>query len=132
MSKKMPERDEGGLFLSYEASEKSRIEVKALVSFGNTREQISTYLNIDMKTLAKYYKRELETAAIHANAQVARGLFNKAVMQDDLSAQIFWLKTRARWREKDVIEELEWENDKIKRELEDLRAKLDEKHKSDY
>lgn len=81
----------------------TKAEVKALFSFGNTQEQISTYLDIDVKTLLKYYRRELDIAVIQANAQVAKRLYHKAVIQDDLSAQIFWLKTRARWRTDDPV-----------------------------
>jgi len=35
---------------------------------------------------------------------VAKGLFNKATKQDDLQAQIFWLKCRGRWRTVDKDE----------------------------
>ena len=89
--------------LPHEPTDVTRAEVKALSSFGNTQEQISTYLDIDIKTLLKYYRRDLDIAVIQANAQVAKRLYNKAVVQDDLSAQIFWLKTRARWRTDDSI-----------------------------
>lgn len=82
-------------------TDKTRAEVAALASFGNIQEEIATYLGICVDTLAKYYRKELDTAVIKANATVARALYNKAVAQDDLSAQIFWLKTRAKWREKD-------------------------------
>jgi cell division septum initiation protein DivIVA len=115
----------------HEPTEITRAEVKALASFGNTQEQICTYLDIDDKTLHKYYRRELDTALIQANAQVAKRLFNKAVAQDDLSAQIFWLKTRARWRTDDV-ERLQTENDDLKYELRELRAKLAKDSKSEY
>jgi|SRR6185503_12187651 len=91
-------RDDIGLFLPHEPTEVTRAEVMALVSFGNTQEQIASYLDITKKTLEKHYRRELDTATIRANAQVAKRLYNKAVQQDDLQAQIFWLKTRARWR----------------------------------
>ena len=43
----------------------------------------------------------METAVTKANAQIANKLFHKAVNQDDLQAQIFWLKTRGRWRTAD-------------------------------
>ena len=82
-------------------TDKSRAEVAALTSFGNTQEEIAKYLGICVDTLAKYYRHELDSAVIKANAQVARALFDKAVNQDDLSAQIFWLKTRGRWRTAD-------------------------------
>ncbi len=82
-------------------SEKTRAEVSALTSFGNTQEQIAAHIGISADTLFKYYKEELENSVVRANAKVAAKLFRKAVDQDDLSAQIFWLKTRARWRERD-------------------------------
>lgn len=90
--------DEKGRFMPYEPTDTNRAEVKALVSFGNTQIEIAKYLNISDETLRIHYRRELDTAAIQANAAVARRLYQKAVEQDDLSAQIFWLKTRGRWR----------------------------------
>ena len=117
--------------LAHEPTDTSKAEVKALVSFGTTQEQISMYLDIDIKTLQKHYRRELDTATTQANAQVAKRLFNKAVAQDDLSAQIFWLKTRARWRTEGE-EALGNKNEELRAELAELRAKLAEKAKSEY
>ena len=79
----------------------TKAEVSALVSFGITQEDIALHLNIDRGTLMDYYRRELDTAVTRANAKVANRLYNKAVNQDDLQAQIFWLKTRGRWRTAD-------------------------------
>jgi hypothetical protein len=112
-------------------TEKTRAEVSALSSFGNTQEEIASYLSICVDTLVKYYRRELDTAVIKANAAVAKGLFNKATKQDDLSAQVFWLKTRGRWRTDDTVR-LEKDNAKLEKELEDLRVKLDEQNRKDY
>lgn len=92
-----------GISKPHEPTDITRAEVKALTSFGNTHDQMATYLDISKDTLEKYYRRELDTAVIQANAQVAKRLFHKAVIQDDLSAQIFWLKTRARWRTEDPL-----------------------------
>lgn len=114
----------------HEPTEKTRSEVKLLTSFGNTQTQIATYLEIDDKTLRKYYRRELDTAAMEANAQVAKRLFQKAVINDDLSAQIFWLKTRARWRDRDN-DPADDDNSKDE-EIKNLRAELDAKNKKDY
>lgn len=94
-------RNEDGTIKAHEPTDKSRAEVAALSSFGHTQEEISIFVDISEDTLVKYYRRELDTAVIRANAQVAKSLFNKAVKQDDLSAQIFWLKTRGRWRTAD-------------------------------
>lgn len=112
-------------------TDKTRAEVAALNSFGNTQAEIALYLGICIETLVKYYRKELDTAVIKANAQVARALYNKAVNQDDLSAQIFWLKTRARWRTQDV-EALAEQNDRMKAELKDLRTQLDEQNKKEF
>ena len=117
--------------LAHEPTDTSKAEVKALVSFGTTQEQISMYLDIDIKTLQKHYRRELDTATTQANAQVAKRLFNKAVAQDDLSAQIFWLKTRARWRTKDKEDEANVQGEQLE-ELKALRRDLTEKNVKDF
>lgn len=80
-------------------TDKSRAEVAALTSFGNTQEEIAGYIGISVDTLAKHYRDELDNSVVRANAKVAAKLFRKAVDGDDIKAQIFWLKTRARWRE---------------------------------
>ena len=86
---------------AHEPTEQTRAEVGALTSFGNTQEDIARYLGISVDTLVKYYRSELDNAALKANAKVANKLFRKATEGDDLGAMTFWLKTRARWREKD-------------------------------
>jgi hypothetical protein len=48
--------------------------------------------------LRKHYRTELDFGGVKANAQVAGFLFSSA-KNGNVSAQIFWLKTRARWRE---------------------------------
>lgn len=88
----------------HKPTEITRAEVMALTSFGNTQEEIATYLGICVDTLAKYYRHELDTAVIKANAKVAHALYNKAVNENDLSAQVFWLKTRGKWRTADQDE----------------------------
>lgn len=85
-------------------TEISRAEVSALVSFGIKHEDIARHLRIHFNTLTKYYRHELDTAVTQANSIVANKLFKKATEGDDLSAMIFWLKTRARWRERDPEE----------------------------
>jgi len=82
----------------------TRAEVTALISFGTTHEDVATYLEISNDTLTKYYRKEIDTACTKSNAMVAKGLFNKATKQDDLQAQIFWLKCRGRWRTVDKDE----------------------------
>lgn len=82
-------------------TEKTRAEVSALTSFGIVQDEISTYLGIDLKTLRKHYRRELDTGVTRANAAMAKRLFDAGIKDGSVPAMIFWLKTRARWRETD-------------------------------
>lgn len=83
-------------------TDKTKAEVNALLSFGNTQAEICSYLDITDKTFLKHYAEEIRTAVVRANAGVARKLYNKCMVNDDLQAQIFWLKTRGRWRTTDI------------------------------
>ena len=78
-----------------------RRQVEAMAAYGIPEPDISRVVDIDPKTLRKYYRDELDLGATKANAQVAGFLFNSA-KQGNVSAQIFWLKTRARWKEAPV------------------------------
>ena len=50
-----------------------------------------------------HYRKELDTGAIKANAAMAKRLFDAGVKDGSVPAMIFWLKTRARWRETDNL-----------------------------
>ena len=80
-------------------TEKTRIEVKALAGFGVIEDEIALYIGIAPKTLRKYYRTELDTGHIHANAAIARSLYTQATEGGSTSAAIFWMKSRAGWRE---------------------------------
>lgn len=115
----------------YRPTPDDRKVVLALVSFGNTYEQIAAHLRISSDTLVAHYKTELETGAIDANAKVAAKLYKKATEDEDLGAIIFWLKTRARWRTEDSKMESESKK-QIEADIRQLREKLDEKYKKEY
>ena len=66
---------------------------------GIPQEAISSVIGLSSKTLRLYYSHELETAEFEANATVANSLFTMATTGGNVTAAIFWLKTRARWRE---------------------------------
>ena len=80
-------------------------EVRALASFGVPQEEIATYLDIDPKTLRKYYKDELMQSRLKVHARVGSFLVNAATgaalkqgtgatYRDCLTAAIFYGKTR--------------------------------------
>ena len=75
-----------------------RRQVETLAAYGIPEAEIARVVSIDPKTLRKHYREELDLATTKANAQVAGFLFNSA-RKGNVTAQIFWLKTRACWKE---------------------------------
>jgi hypothetical protein len=75
-----------------------RRQVEAMAAYGIPEMEIAPVIGVDPKTLRKYYREELDLAETKANAQVAGFLFT-AAKNGNVTAQIFWLKTRARWKE---------------------------------
>jgi hypothetical protein len=63
-------------------------------------------LGVEEADLVRDYARELAGGAIKANARVAESLFRKATGEgrESVTAAIFWLKTRARWKESHIVE----------------------------
>ena len=78
-----------------------RRQVEAMAAYGIPETDIARVVGIDPKTLRKCYRDELDLGETKANAQIAGFLFNSA-KNGNVTAQIFWLKTRARWRETPV------------------------------
>jgi len=83
----------------HEPTEVTRAQVSSLSAFGVSQEDICKVIGVSINTLYKYYREELDTAATKAIGQVAQSLFKQA-MAGNVTAQIFFLKTRAGWREK--------------------------------
>jgi len=80
------------------ANETTRNKVFMLSTVGTRHEDIATVLNISADTLTKYYHDELAKGRIEANASVAETLFKQA-KEGNTTAMIFWLKSRAKWKE---------------------------------
>ena len=80
-------------------TEGTRQTVRLHALVGTRQEVIADVLDIDPKTLRKHYRKELDQALAQANATIGGKLFRKAA-DGDTSAMIFWLKTRAGFREK--------------------------------
>ena len=63
---------------------------------------------IDEKTLRKYFRAELDEGGVQATAKVARTLYGFATDPNggssSVTAAIFWMKTRAGWRETQSME----------------------------
>src|SRR4030081_1625961 len=83
---------------AHKADPAQRRQVEAMAAYGIPEIDISRVMHVDPKTLRKHYREELDLGESKANAQVAGFLFS-AAKNGNVTAQIFWLKTRARWPE---------------------------------
>lgn len=72
-----------------------------MAGIGLTHDQIAKVMLVSDETLRKYYANELETGAAKMSAAVAQNLYNIATSKGSgaVAAAIFWMKTRAGWRE---------------------------------
>jgi hypothetical protein len=79
----------------------SRRQVEAMAGYGVPEADIACVLDLDPKTLRKHYRSELDKGHIKATTKVAENLYRKATGEgrEAVTAAIFWLKTRAGWKE---------------------------------
>tara|TARA_R100001460_G_C3506866_1_gene171029 strand:- start:455 stop:844 length:390 start_codon:yes stop_codon:yes gene_type:complete len=113
--------------------ENSRM-VTQLSGLGLPHEQICSILDISKPSLYKYYQEELAKGKATAVAKVAENLYKIATGdpkdRNTLGGAIFFLKTQAKWSEKQVLEIQDGteEDDKFKKLISNIqRAKLAEK-----
>lgn len=86
---------------AFEPSSAQRQMVEAMAGCGIPETDIAAVVDIAPKTLRKHFRIELDTGHIKANAKVAGNLYRIATGsgREAVTAAIFWLKTRAGWRE---------------------------------
>jgi hypothetical protein len=91
---------------AHEPDQGTRRQVEAMAGFGVPESDIAGVLGIDPKTLRRHYRDELRHGHVKANARVAESLYRKATSDgaQSVTAAIFWLKTRAGWKETSVTE----------------------------
>src|SRR6516165_6260307 len=78
-----------------------REKVRHLAGLGVPQDDIARIVQCSPKTLRKRCRDDLDCGAAEANAIVSGCLF-AAAKGGNITAQIFWLKSRARWRERDA------------------------------
>lgn len=87
--------------------------VEQLAAFGIPQEDICTLVvhphdgkAISQPTLRKHFAKELKSGGLKANVKVAQNLYRIACGADKgaVAAAIFWLKTRAGWKEVNKVE----------------------------
>ena len=90
---------------TFKPTDEERALVEQMCSVGIPQESICLVIRdgIDDKTLRKHFRRELDTAAIKANAAVAGALY-KSALEGSTQAAIWWTKTGMKWSDKQEIE----------------------------
>jgi hypothetical protein len=81
------------------ADEATRERVRYLAGLGVPQDHIAKIIGCAPKTLRKRFRDELDRGVAEANATICGYLF-AAAKAGNVTAQIFWLKTRADWRER--------------------------------
>lgn len=84
-------------------TDENRKTVRMLASVGVRHVDIAVKLGISEDTLTRHYRKELDDGRIDANAIISKTLFEQA-RAGNITAIIFWLKTRAGWREVNHLE----------------------------
>jgi hypothetical protein len=96
---------------SFSPTADQRELVEQLAAFGIPQAEIATFIKtkdgktITDRTLRTHFKAELASGTVKATVKVAKGLFKNATTPTEShpggnpTSQIFWLKTRGRWKE---------------------------------
>jgi len=90
---------------AFEPTDYDRKQVEAMAGYGVPFEQIAALIRggISIDTLRSHFSSELISGKAKANAQVGKGVFQKA-MAGDTTAMIWWTKTQMRWAETHRLE----------------------------
>ena len=87
-----------------------RLLVEIYAAVGIQRGIIAEMMEVSVNTLTRACRKELDHGLQKANAKVAAKLFQKA-MSGDSACMMFWMKTRAGWRETDRLGRLGFAED---------------------
>jgi hypothetical protein len=83
---------------AYVVTDAMREKVRYFAGLGGRQDDIAKMIGCAPKTLRKRFRSELDRGVAEANATMSGYLF-AAAKAGNVTAQIFWLKTRAHWRE---------------------------------
>src|SRR6202158_2756075 len=86
---------------AFVVNEAMREKVRHLAGVGVRQDDIARIIGCAPKTLRKRCRGDLDRGIAEANAIVSGSLFANA-KAGNVVAQMFWLKTRAQWRERGV------------------------------
>ena len=88
---------------AFAVNDAMREKVRHLAGLGLPQDDIAKLVGCAPKTLRKRFRNELDRGVVEANATVI-GYLLAAAKAGNIAAIIFWLKTRAHWRERSAAE----------------------------
>ena len=88
---------------AFQPTEEQRYTVSLMAAIGIPQEDMCPAIGVTRPTLRKHFKEELAVGKTKAITQVAGSLMRQA-LDGNVTAQIFFLKTRAGWKETEVVE----------------------------
>lgn len=101
----------------FEPTQQDRDLVVVMAAMGIPEEQMVLAIKnprsnapIGVKTLVKHFREEIDKGVTQANTKVAASLFKNATTPTEQfpggnpTAQIFWMKTRARWQQRPELQ----------------------------
>ena len=90
----------------FQPTPEQRGAVEAMTGFGITMDEMCLLITnpqtgnpICKHTLIKYFRQELDRGKVSVKAKIVRSLYTNAVEHNNVTAQIFWLKTQCGWKE---------------------------------
>lgn len=95
---------------TFKPTDEQRKLVEQLSAFGIRIDEMPVFVMgatgkpISEPTLKKYFKKEIEHGRLKANFKVANALYKNATDGGNVTAQIWWLKAQAGWRETQSVE----------------------------
>ncbi len=97
------------------ATDEQRNTVKRLTAFGFTEEEIPLFVinpktgkPISRNTLLEHFRFELDYGALELTEKVCAVLARSITEDNNLTAAMFWLKTRRQWRETSPVSAVEF------------------------
>ena len=94
----------------FHPTDEQRRQVEAMVGFGIREGDIvrlivnpETDRPIDEKTLRLHFRTEIDRGQVKANTAIAQSIY-RAATGGNMTAAIFWAKTRMGWKETNVTE----------------------------
>jgi len=91
-------------FPKYRPTDDQKRQVMVMAGFGFRIKDICAVMQIDDQTLHTHYKHELATAEAEANVRVVQALYNNAVKHNNVTAQIWWTKSRLGWKDASALD----------------------------